>query len=438
MNNKIDIELFPKQVQCFNYLNDKTTTEVLFGGGAGGSKTFTGCLWQIQRRLTYAGTRSVIGRSKLKNLKATTLNTFFEVAQDFCGLKPNEHFNYNAQESTITFFNDSIIYLKDLFLYPSDPDFTSLGGLEITDAFVDECAEVSQKAVNILNSRIRFKLDKYDLIPKTLMTCNPTKTWLYSEFYKPYKEDRMADHRKFIQSLVRDNTEISEHYIKQLEKLDKVSRQRLLLGDWEYNEDDALLFDYDSIHDMFTNKLEGSLKYITCDVARFGADKTIIILWNGLTAEKIVSLAQSSVTTTIEQINKMSIENGVQRSHIIVDEDGVGGGVKDGISGCKGFVNGSKALKNENFQNLKTQCFFKLAELVNQGKVAVKDKAHKQAIIEELEIIKRDKIDKDTQKLSIIPKDTIKSLLGRSPDYADALMMRMWYEVKGNYGVYAF
>ncbi len=438
MNNKIDIELFPKQVQCFNYLNDKTTTEVLFGGGAGGSKTFTGCLWQIQRRLTYAGTRSVIGRSKLKNLKATTLNTFFEVAQDFCGLKPNEHFNYNAQESTITFFNDSIIYLKDLFLYPSDPDFTSLGGLEITDAFVDECAEVSQKAVNILNSRIRFKLDKYDLIPKTLMTCNPTKTWLYSEFYKPFKEDRMSDHRKFIQSLVRDNTEISEHYIKQLEKLDKVSRQRLLLGDWEYNEDDALLFDYDSIHDMFTNKLEGSMKYITCDVARFGADKTIIILWNGLTAEKIVSLSQSSVTTTIEQINKMSIENGVQRSHIIVDEDGVGGGVKDGISGCKGFVNGSKALKNENFQNLKTQCYFKLAELVNQGKVAVKDKTHKQAIIEELEIIKRDKIDKDTQKLSIIPKDTIKSLLGRSPDYADALMMRMWYEVKGNYGVYAF
>lgn len=438
MNSTINIELFPKQIECFAYLEDKVTTEVLFGGGAGGSKTFTGCLWQIQRRLTYAGTRSVIGRSKLKNLKATTLNTFFEVAQDFCGLKPNEHFTYNAQDSTITFFNDSIIYLKDLFLYPSDPDFTSLGGLEITDAFVDECAEVSQKAVNILNSRIRFKLDKYNLIPKTLMTCNPTKTWLYSEFYKPYKEDRMQDHRKFIQSLVRDNTEISEHYIKQLEKLDKVSRQRLLLGDWEYNEDDALLFDYDSIHDMFTNKLEGGLKYITCDVARFGSDKTIIILWNGLTAEKIVSMSKSAVTDTIQQIKKMSAQNGVQRSHIIVDEDGVGGGVKDGISGCKGFVNGSKALKNENFQNLKTQCFFKLAELVNEGKVAVKDKAHKQTIIEELEVIKRDKIDKDTQKLSIIPKDTIKTLLGRSPDIADALMMRMWYEVKGNYGVYAF
>tara|TARA_R110000764_G_scaffold86056_1_gene166666 strand:- start:10361 stop:11677 length:1317 start_codon:yes stop_codon:yes gene_type:complete len=438
MATTIDIDLFPKQVECFKFLEDKTTTEILFGGGAGGSKTFTGCLWQIHRRLQYPKTRSVIGRSKLKNLKATTLNTFFEVAQDFCGLKPNEDFTYNAQDSTITFFNGSIIYLKDLFLYPSDPDFTSLGGLEITDAFVDECAEVSQKAINILNSRIRFKLDKFDLIPKTLMTCNPTKTWLYSEFYKPSKEQRLPGHRQFIQSLVTDNSAISEHYIKQLEKLDKVSRQRLLLGDWEYNEDDALLFDYDSIHDMFTNSIQSGTKYITCDVARFGADKTIIILWNGMTVENIVSFDKSSVTQTIEAIKTMSLQNSVQRSHIIVDEDGVGGGVKDALSGCKGFVNGSKALKSENFQNLKTQCYFKLAEFVNDGKVAINETRHKQTIIEELEIIKRDKLDKDTQKLCIVPKDTMKALLGRSPDFADALMMRMWYEVKGNYGVYEF
>ena len=200
----------------------------------------------------------------------------------------------------------------------------------------------------------------------------------------------MPEHRQFIQSLVSDNTAISEHYVKQLEKLDKVSRQRLLLGDWEYNEDDALLFDYDSIHDMFTNNVEAGLKHITCDVCQvLDLTKTIIILWNGLNVEKIVAKNKSSVTETIDAIKSMSLEHGVQRSHIIVDEDGVGGGVKDGLSGCKGFVNGSKALKSENFQNLKTQCFFKLAEMVNTGKIAIKDTRHKQAIIEELEIIKR-------------------------------------------------
>ena len=55
MPKTIDIDLFPKQIECFKYLEDKHTTEVLFGGGAGGSKTFTGCLWQISRRLRYPG-----------------------------------------------------------------------------------------------------------------------------------------------------------------------------------------------------------------------------------------------------------------------------------------------------------------------------------------------------------------------------------------------
>ena len=36
-------------------------------------------------------------------------------------------------------------------------------------------------------------------------------------------------------------------------------------------------------------------------------------------------------------------------------------------------------------------------------------------------------MDKDT-KPSINNKDSQKQILGRSPDYADALMMRMWFD----------
>ena len=36
----------------------------------------------------------------------------------------------------------------------------------------------------------------------------------------------------------------------------------------------------------------------------------------------------------------------------------------------------------------------------------------------------------------MIPKDNIKAILGRSPDYADALAMRMYYEIDSNYGKY--
>ena len=49
--------------------------------------------------------------------------------------------------------------------------------------------------------------------------------------------------------------------------------------------------------------------------------------------------------------------------------------------------------------------------------------------------MRRDAIDKDT-KLSIISKDKIKQAIGRSPDYADAIMMRMYYEIDKNAGKY--
>ena len=38
-------------------------------------------------------------------------------------------------------------------------------------------------------------------------------------------------------------------------------------------------------------------------------------------------------------------------------------------------------------------------------------------------------MDKDTKK-QVMPKDKVKELIGRSPDISDALMMRMFYEVK--------
>ena len=58
------------------------------------------------------------------------------------------------------------------------------------------------------------------------------------------------------------------------------------------------------------------------------------------------------------------------------------------------------------------------------------DETIKQSIVEELEQIKGANIDNTDQKRSIISKDKIKEVLGRSPDYADTLMMRMWFELK--------
>ena len=431
----IDAKFTYTQEQAIEYLFDKQTTEILFGGAAGGGKSWVGCAWIIIVCLKYAGTRYLMGRSKLDALKKTTLNTFFEVCQHW-NIIADKHYNFNASTNIIKFYNGSEIILKDLFLYPSDRNFDSLGSLEITGAFIDEANQITEKAKNIVASRLRYKLDKYNIIPKLLMTCNPAKNWVYTQYYKPAKDGTIKKHRRFIQSLVDDNEYISKFYKTQLETLDELSKQRLLFGNWEYDVSDDSLCNYDAIVRLFDQQGIDGEKYITCDVARFGNDKTIIILWKGLHITKVRTLLKSAINDVVEQIKQIQQQEQVKLSNIIVDEDGVGGGVKDYLR-CRGFVNNSRPIKKENYQNLKTQCYYKLASMINTAQIGISmnDVNIKQTMIEELEQIRSKDQDKDN-KLQIVPKETVKAILGRSPDYADAMAMRMYYEIDTSYGRY--
>ena len=431
----IDANFTKTQEQAIEYLFDDKTTEVLFGGAAGGGKSWVGCAWLILMCLKYPKTRYLMGRSKLDSLKKTTFNTFLEVCSEW-GLKANKHYHFNGSSNIITFYNKSEILLKDLFLYPSDRNFDSLGSLELTGVFIDECNQITEKAKNIVASRLRYKLDEFDLIPKMIMTCNPAKNWVYQQYYRPSKEGKQKPYRQFIQSLVDDNEYISKHYKTQLETLDELSKQRLLFGNWEYDATKDSLIDYDAIINMFTQKgIEGQ-KYISCDVARFGADKTVIMYWEGLHIKKIRTLLKSAMDDVVREVRAIQQENQVPLRNIVIDEDGVGGGAKDYLR-CQGFLNGGRPLKKENYQNLKTQCYYKLADLINKGQIGItcKDVNIKNHIIEECEQVRMKDADKDNA-LQIIPKDMVKDILGRSPDYSDALMMRMYYEIDNNFGKY--
>ena len=434
---EINPEFTTKQKDCLRFLFDDTTNEVLFGGAAGGGKSWVGSAWLIILCLRYPKTRYLMGRSKLDALKKTTLNTFFEVCSAW-GLKSGEHYTFNGSSNIVSFTNGSEIILKDLFLYPSDRNFDSLGSLEITGAFIDEANQVTHKAINVVQSRIRYKLDDYNIVPKLLMTCNPAKNWVYTEYYKPAQLGTLKDYRKFVPSLVTDNQFISKHYEKQLSKLDEVSKQRLLFGNWEYDASSDSLINYDSILNLFDNTGTAGEKYISCDVARMGEDKSVVMLFEGLQVVMIKTFDKNTITELAEYIRELQKNHQVKLSNIIVDSDGVGGGLQD-VLRCKGFINNASPIKKENFQNLKTQCYYKLADLINKGQIGItiSDVDKRKMITEELEQVRSKDIDKDG-KLKIVPKDVVKSVIGRSPDYSDALAMRMFYEVKpsaGKYGI---
>jgi hypothetical protein len=71
------------------------------------------------------------------------------------------------------------------------------------------------------------------------------------------------------------------------------------------------------------------------------------------------------------------------------------------------------------------------ADFVNNHKIAIKcdDEDIKTSLIEELEVIRSKEIITEG-KLQVESKDIIKELIGRSPDIADALVMRMYFELE--------
>jgi PBSX family phage terminase large subunit len=427
------IQFHDKQKEALAHLSiDSDKWQVLYGGAAGSGKSFLGCDWQIKRRLKYPGTRGLIGRSELKKLRLSTMATFFELCSMY-GLNPDKHWTYNGQDHVVKFYNGSQIILMDLADLPSDPEFQRFGSIELTDAFVDEAGEVSQKCIDILSSRLRYKLinDK----PKLLMTCNPHKGWLYNEFFDAQRNGTIRKDRRFIQALPTDNPHVSEVYLESLQMLPIIDRKRLLEGDWDYDETKDRIYEYDDLLRCFRMPSTISQdKFITADIARMGNDRTVIVLWNGLHAEKFIVLKHKPINEVVDTIRQLSESNGVRLSNVLCDEDGIGGGVVDFMK-CKGFLNGSKAVR-DNYMNLKADCYFKLGELITTNAITF-ESTHKDTIIKELEMIRREKIDSDG-KLRVTNKETLQKKYGISPDFADAIMMRAFYELKKNFGKYAF
>jgi len=434
-----ELEISPKQTEILKALNDKSHTEIFFGGSAGGSKSFTGCLWQITRRIKYSGSRGFIARAQLKSLKESTLLTFFEVAR-MLGLTLGEDFTYNSMSGVIKFNNGSEEYLRDLFLYPSDPEFVKLGSTEYTDGFIDEMAEITEQAYQIIRSRIRYKLDEFKLIPKIGMGSNPCKTFIYREFYRKWVEGQLEPFKAYISASVYDNPFISEHYIDNLRRLDTINRERLLNGNWEYSSDPMKLFDYDKILDIFTNNAERGQKYCIVDVAGFGKDRTIIYFFEGLFITEIIDMDNISS----HELDALIQERKVPRSNTLIDETGVGFGLVKDLPGVRGFVAGGSPIKKDNenerdevmhnYKNLRSQCWFMLSHYVNNSKIGCYRGVPmntRNKIIEDLEQMKQVNADKDTT-LQVISKEEIKKLGGltRSTDYGDPMMMRMYFELK--------
>lgn len=438
-SNVITPHFNAKQKRALRLLFDYTNgiIEILFGGAAGGGKSWLGCSWMLSNCLSYPGYRGLIGRARLKTLMATTYKTFRKVAKEW-GLVQGVDWKLNGQTHTIHFPNGSEIILVDLFQYPSDPDFDELGSLEISGAFIDEANQVVRKAIEVVKSRIREGLDEFGITPKILLSCNPAPNHVYDLFYKPFIEGTLAEFRAFVQSLITDNDRLSNSYIAALQTMDEVTKARLLRGEWEYSDLLAMFF-YSKIQETLTRRREVVRNDygLVVDPARLGKDSTAIIVISACRViVEIVHLRKKRRPEVEEVINELIEKYGIDVSNIVIDSDGVGGGLADSYPGCVEIVNNQKPFDGENYANVKTQLYFYLSKEINEEEEGlafapgVLNDELAVMIAEGLKVIRREKEELDG-KISMTSKKDFRRMVRRSSDIEDVLAYSQYFRIMG-------
>lgn len=165
---------------------------------------------------------------------------------------------------------------------------------------------------------------------------------------------------------------------------------------------------------------------LACDVARFGADKTVVYRRHGNQC-RLVWKVQGRDTQQVAGKLKVLAEDDPTVAQIVVDDSGVGGGVVDRLKEegvRKGqvrivpFNGGAKARRDDRYANAISEAWLELAAVFKEGYIDIDNNP---ALIAQLSS-RRYTLQGD-RRLKLESKEDYKKRASASPDDADALAM---------------
>ena len=137
-----------------------TARNQCFSGGFNNGKTYAGCLKAFTLLSTFPKYRMCIARQTFADLKKTTIQTFFKICpKDLIA-------RYNEQDGYLELLNGSAVY----FMHLDKVEESTLRGLEINSALIDQAEEVDEKAYDVLDARIGRWDDA--IVPQNLLDAN--------------------------------------------------------------------------------------------------------------------------------------------------------------------------------------------------------------------------------------------------------------------------
>lgn len=188
-----NIELSEAQYE-FLYAEEST---VLFCGGVGSGKTFTGAIWAIEMALNFPNCRGLITANTHSQLRKATLAELFSICDEL-GIK----YKYLVNQNRLFIHNTEILCYS-----MENPD--NLAGPTVGWWWGDEVAFYRQLAFDKGSARVRDPKGPGQI--KFTTTPNGFN-WLYEYFVEKANEKK-----RVVYSKTSDNTTLGEDYLDRLE-----------------------------------------------------------------------------------------------------------------------------------------------------------------------------------------------------------------------------
>ena len=213
---------------------DATESEVLFGGAAGGGKSYGQMVDALLFALTYPSSKQLVLRRTFSELEKSLIRTSL-------ALFPREIYSFNSSTHTGRFKNGSII---DFGYCANENDVYQYQSAEYDVIRFDELTHFTEAQYVYLISRIRGANSYPKQVKSSTNPGGAGHSWVKARFIDPTPPGVSfvgADGMKriFIPSLLEDNrflTEGDPEYRERLLALPEREKKALLYGDWNIFE----------------------------------------------------------------------------------------------------------------------------------------------------------------------------------------------------------